>query len=269
MQSILDRITPGDIRDEPFPYLLTTEALNPDYYQELAAHYPDMSGHPEIGRNNVPISMSGLHAFSDEIPIHLIWRDFMAFHNSADFFRQVVALFGGHIRRCYPDLEERLGKKLEEFTVKPKEMDGDADIDLNVPFRTNTPVSETSRVRCRHVDSTNKLFNAILYFRFPEDDAVGGDLEICRWRSKPLFQDVFVRDDWADVVEVVKYRANTLILFINTRDSVHGVTPRLPTPHIRRYVNFSGELKDPLYDIKPYQNEETPWALTMGNPSPG
>ena len=41
MTSILDRITEEHIHSDPFPYLTTTEALEPSYYESLAAHYPD------------------------------------------------------------------------------------------------------------------------------------------------------------------------------------------------------------------------------------
>ncbi len=263
-KSILGRVTPDNVHSDPFPYILTTEALDPDYYEELAAHYPDFSGHPGASKNNVSISMSGLHAFSDEIPLHPIWKEFMAFHYSGEFLQQVISTLGDLIPESFPDLETQLGKKLEDVTVIPRHIEGDADVEIHVPFRVNTPVNKASRVRSKHVDSPKKLFNGLFYFRAPEDDCIGGDLEICRWKNGRRFNDVFVEDGWADVDDIVPYRANTFILFLNTPDSVHGVTMRMPTPHFRRYIAFTAEFKQPVYDLDALQDNSTPWALTLG-----
>lgn len=267
--SILGRITDENVKGDPFPFVLTTEALEPDYYQSLAQHFPDFSDHPETVANNTLAHMSGLHAFADEIEIHPNWQGFMRFHFSQEFFNQITHFLGDHIRSCYPDLESRMGKKVEELTVQPREIeDQGADLLVDVQFAINTPVKKKSRVRCRHVDSPKKLFNGLLYMRSPEDDIDGGDLEICRWKEKPKFRSVFVQDDWVDVVDIVKYQANTLILFINTPESVHGVTPRMPTPLPRRYINILAEFREPLYDIQALQDDETPWALKLGRRGP-
>jgi len=265
--SVLGRITEEPVNAAPFPFVLTTEALEPDYYQSLALYFPDFSNHPGFVENNALAHMSGLHAFADEIEIHPNWQDFMKFHFSQDFYNQIAHFLGDHIRSCYPDLESRMGKKVEELTVQPRELeDQGADLLVDVQFAINTPVHKKSRVRCRHVDSPKKLFNGLLYMPLPEDDNPGGDLEICRWNGEPHFQSVFVQDDLVDVVDIVKYQANTLILFISTPKSVHGVTPRMPTPLPRRYINILAEFREPLYDIQAYQDESTPWALKMGVP---
>ena len=44
----------------------------------------------------------------------------------------------------------------------------------------NSPVRTPSTVRGPHLDSPFKLFAALLYFRAPEDDSSGGDLEFVR-----------------------------------------------------------------------------------------
>ena len=71
-------------------------------------------------------------------------------------------------------------------------------------------------------------------------------------------------DHQVELVDMVKYRANTLVLFITSLNSVHGVTKRLPTKHVRRYVNMLAEFREPLFDLQQYQDDTTPWALTMG-----
>ena len=204
----------------------------------------------------------------------------MRFHFSNDFFRQIIRHLGDGIRQSFPDLEQRLGKSLDELTVQPRHTeDQGADIWIDIQFAVNTPVRETSRVRSRHVDDQNKLFAGLFYMRMPEDDSIGGDLEICRWRDAPVFKNPYVQDSQVesthiqdqqvDLVDIVKYQANTLVLFVNTLQSVHGVTERQPTPHFRRYINMIGELRDPLYDIERYQGDSKPWALMMGGAGGG
>jgi hypothetical protein len=91
--------------------------------------------------------------------------------------------------------------------------------------------------------------------RHPADDSVGGDLTISRFKSAhsdldakaSLFDGAYVSDEHLEVVETVQYRRNTLVLFINSIDSLHGVTVRQATPHGRRFVNLVGEVVTRLY----------------------
>ena len=43
MTSVLDLITEEHVYSDPFPYLSTTEALEPGYYESLAAQFPDFT----------------------------------------------------------------------------------------------------------------------------------------------------------------------------------------------------------------------------------
>ncbi len=115
MNSVLDRITEEHVHSDPFSYLSTTEALEPSYYESLAAHFPDfadivrMGGRDDerqwLSENNMLMHRSGLDAFVDDIPIHPVWQNFMRFHFSHDFYRQVIRHLGDGIRQTYPDLE--------------------------------------------------------------------------------------------------------------------------------------------------------------------
>lgn len=285
MTSVLDRITEEHIHSDPFPYLTTTEALEPSYYESLAAHYPDLpniirmrgsdKARQQLSKNNELIHMNEPNTEAFGISIDPLWRDFFRFHTSNDFFRQIIAHLGDGIRRSYPDLEQKLGKSLEELTVQPRYAeDQGADLKVEIQFAFNTPVRKASKVRSFHVDDSRKLFAGLFYMRAPEDDSIGGDLEICRWREEPQFRNPYVpghqventhiQDHQVDLVNTVKYRANTLMIFVNSPFSIHGVTERQPTPHIRRYINIIAEFSEPLYDFQRYQENPKPWALMMG-----
>jgi hypothetical protein len=116
----------------------------------------------------------------------------------------------------------------------------------------NSPVLRESSVRTAHIDNPKKIYNALLYCRDENDDSEGGDLALYRFKGKPGFRDL--RTALANRIEEVAripYKANTLVLFANSVNSVHGVTPRKPTRHIRRYINFQVELDQPIFDV-PY-----------------
>ncbi|MDA0306672.1 MAG: hypothetical protein O3B76_10390 [Proteobacteria bacterium] len=100
-----------------------------------------------------------------------------------------------------------------------------------------------------------------------EDDSDGGDLQICKFTGHPRFHDqVLVSDEHVDVVDHVEYKANTLIFMVNSAHALHGISSRQPTRHIRRYINFLAELRIPVFDLAPYQETGTPWALMGGKP---
>src|SRR5690606_13739013 len=85
-----------------------------------------------------------------------------------------------------------------------------------------------------------KLYAALLYFRRPEDDVPGGDLDLFRFRSERYYFDgrLDLADRYVERFDTVRYAPNTLVAWLNTSRSLHGVTPRPPNRTTRRYVNF-------------------------------
>ena len=137
--------------------------------------------------------------------------------------------------------------------MAPRPSGIDADVLVDCQFGINTPVSSPSRVRGFHLDSPKKLYNALLYMRAEEDDSDGGDLQICRFHDQPQFHKVTAPDDAVEVVDHVRYEANAFAFMVNSPAALHGVTPRMATPHLRRYINFLAELREPIFDLSPYQ----------------
>ena len=88
------------------------------------------------------------------------------------------------------------------------------------------------------------MFAILLYFKDAEDDTAGGDLEIYRWRNpkKKYFLGSEADPSAAERVDTVPYKANTMVMFRNTQDSLHAVTPRAPSRHTRKLVNIIGEV---------------------------
>ena len=110
----------------------------------------------------------------------------------------------------------------------------------------NTPVTAgPSTSRGPHLDMPNRLFTCLYYLRHPDDDAVGGDLELFRWKNGPVadIANYALPAESVEVAAVVPYRANQMVIFPQGIDAIHGVGIRHPTPHTRRYVFVSAEIE--------------------------
>lgn len=256
--SVLQRATAGDVVSDPFPHLVIENALPQDLYDELARTLP---GREEMGiaeaRSNTRWNYPAREAVKNE-KLTPMWRDFIAYHSGEGFFRDIVALFHADICRLYP-MRYPDRASLDRMTVGMREVEDftNRDTVLEAMVAGNTPVVTPSSVRSTHVDLGDKLFSGLFYMRLPEDDSTGGDLTISRFLPKyrssrtryDLFEGAYVDDRYVEHVRTVRYGANKLVLFVNSLDSLHGVTVRSPTHHPRLFVNLVGEIDPPLYHI--------------------
>lgn len=251
-QSVLKNVSVSDFRWEPFPHLAVRNALDPGYYRSLMEAFPsidvvNVAKRPLVNNNDCFMGAVDVVKSSH---VEQMWKDFFAYHVSPDFLREAIALVGEPLRKLYPDLENSIGKKLGDLTSTVADSGNDADAYIQCQFGMNSPVIQESSVRTAHVDKPEKIFNALLYCRAPDDPTPGGDLILYKFKGKPAFYDKrTAMPTRIEEVLSVPYEANTLVLFLNSPLSVHGVRPRPPTPHIRRYINFQVELSNGLFGI--------------------
>lgn len=250
---MLDDVKPDEVIDEPYAHYVRTEAVPGDVYDELAADFPSLemilNGRSNYG-NNEAVRMTVKQVLGDR-RISPIWREFFEYHTSANYWRHVVRLMADRFRAEFPNLEERVGRRLEDWRVTPRGFGGDADIRLDCQFVMNTPVTAKTSVKTPHVDLCDKIFSALFYFRDPADTTSGGDLDVYRWRHAPRFIKHRSLDRDVQLVKTVPYAANTYLFFLNSAKAVHGVSPREVTPIPRRYINFIAEL--PMKAFEPKQ----------------
>jgi 2OG-Fe(II) oxygenase superfamily len=130
---------------------------------------------------------------------------------------------------------------------------------MQCQFGMNSPVITEKSVRTAHIDKPMKIYNALLYCRADDDDSAGGELILYKFHKTPGFYGnrTALPGRITEVVSV-PYSRNTLVLFLNSANSVHGVRPRKPTPHIRRYINFQVELETENFRV-PYVNPVSAW----------
>lgn len=250
---MLDEVSPTDVVDVPYSHYVRQNAVLPEVYRELAADFPSLQmildGRAAYG-NNEAVRMTVKQVLGDR-RISPLWREFFEYHTSAAYWRQIVRLMGDRFRAEFPDLEENIGRRFEDWRVTPRGFSGDADIRLDCQFVMNTPVTEKTSVKTPHVDLCDKIFSALFYFRDPADTTSGGNLDIYRWRRAPRFIKHRSLNRDVELVKTVPYAANTYLFFLNSAQAVHGVSPRDVTPIPRRYINFIAEL--PIKAFKPKQ----------------
>lgn len=249
--SILARLNPAHIVYDPFPHLHAPDALDADYYAELAAAFPNIeriAGTGALGNNQAYLLSTRSVLADPSIPT--IWREFFAYHSSADFLQDMLKFWNTALAREYPDLAQRFKKPLSQLTTVVRERSKEktpinlkADIALDCQFGVNSPVTAPTAVRGPHVDKPYKLFAGLLYFRHPQDQFKGGDLQLYRFKTERYHYDSKLNLDEGFVTPVseIPYRPNTLVMWINTPRSLHGVSPRSITSVPRRYVNLLAE----------------------------
>ena len=113
---------------------------------------------------------------------------------------------------------------------------------VSPPLTATGPSS--SSPRGPHLDTPNRIYSGLFYFRCPEDDSSGGDLQLFRWKDGPVprIDSYELPLDRVECVATIPYRPNLLVFFPHGIDALHGVSVRQPTPHFRRYVFITAEL---------------------------
>jgi hypothetical protein len=249
MRSLLHGVGPGDIRLDPFPHIVVDDPMEAALYAELSASYPPFS---RIAFDTPwrPVPDNKRYEFSarailDAPDLPDCWKEFTLRHSGAEFLAEVAALFRGHwlqtmLAAIGGGFEGRRTTLQDLVETDPFLIRQDARMEINTPVK-----SRPSSVRGPHLDKPYRLFSCLFYLRAPEDDSVGGDLQFWRWRDGVPQAPIDRFELPAEEVEpdiVIPYRANRLVIFPQTLHSLHGVTPREPTPHMRRYVFITAEI---------------------------
>jgi len=262
MLSALEKSTKRDVQSEPFPYLVVEDALPQNIADELLATYPSLNllggGVQGLVKNGIVPNNEKLRYYSFEVlkdhNIPDIWKDFVKTHLSYDFYKIFFHLFEDEIARFYPNLLPNL-KSFTPKDIGMRKFDSfdDKKMLLDAEICVDTPVKFTSSVKPAHIDGMRKLAVMLYYLKKPDDDSVGGDFEISSLEKGPLVlnQDRIVQSGQLKKENIIPYRHNTALIFLNTKDSLHGVSPRQPTNHLRYSFDVAFELPNALFDLTP------------------
>jgi len=257
--SVLQRARRADVVRDPYPFLILRDAIPAALCRALIEQYPAPAAVGAGAESNERWSLPTADAEqSTDIPE--VWKAFVRYHASPAFFAEVVDVFGADIVRLYSTFfpDETALRALQPGVRNRDPFEGHGLL-LDAQIAGNTPVTEASSVKTVHIDSNNKLFTALLYLRAPDDDSVGGDLDVVRFRRdltpseyRRRYDGVFVDDALVEHVCRVPYDTNVLFMFVNGPEALHGVTVRQPTRHRRLFLNLVGEVDFPLFDVPQY-----------------
>lgn len=262
MQSLLANVKKSDIFTEPFPHIVVTDALDSEICSRLIDEFPPLN----IITEGVEFSSNERFSYSahkvlSNSQISELWREFVKVQTSQVFFTQFVSLFGDYIQQIYPDFEQNI-QSIQNLTSGIRYVDEFPNVDvlLDAQICVNAPViSKPSLIKQAHVDRRQVLFAGLYYLRRPEDKSTGGDLEIYQFKNGKAygFNNQFIDDKYVELVKTVKYDRNVLVLFLNSIQSLHGVTVRSVTDSPRCFLNLVGEVKQHLFDWTFYQERKS------------
>lgn len=267
MQSILSKVTKADIVRDPYPHVVIKNAIDPALADRLLSEYPSTEylgkgrqGLTKEGKmpNNIKLRYHSIDILYD-VALSLLWKEFTQRHLSGDFFMEYLRIFKDDLCQLYPHLTSFLDSITpEDVGVQHVDTYADKKILLNAEICADTPVRKVSSVRSLHLDHPNKLGVALLYLKGKDDVSVGGQFEVYRHRIDKPFVTNHIRNvkerylgDF-EKIRSVAYEHNTLLIFLNSSRSFHGVSPRQVTPHVRRVFDIAFGINFPLFDIAPY-----------------
>lgn len=239
--SVLQRFRPRHLHLEPFPYIMIEDALPQDLYDQLAAQYPESS----LGGHTHGFSDFRYYQkdFTDE-HVTPLWREFVAFHSSRAFKDQVMRAIEPGMRHLYPEITDKYltVDTILRHTGKPRGVAA-----MEVQFVMNS--ADVEKIRTPHLDQGRELFACLFYMKRPDDMSTGGDLYLYE-KTTPDFEFRSGRlapEDQIRPVTSMPYRANNLVIFLNSTNSIHGVGPRTKAQVIRRYVNITCHIREKLF----------------------
>lgn len=232
----------------PFPHGVTPSCLPEEIYRELAITRPPWQAIADdsLNENNKRIDTCAV-ALLQSKTLAPIWRDFISYHTSHDFYLQILNKFECYFVEFYPQL-----KGMRDYKTAIRYSGEEADIYLDCQIGINTPVKEKSTVNNPHVDNPLELWASLLYMREFQDDA-GGDLILHKCVRPPEFNGR--REAVIEGLrehQRISYQANTYIAFINSPMSIHSVTEREIIDKPRLLVNISLEFQKKgreLFDV--------------------
>tara|TARA_B100000287_G_C20667218_1_gene792108 strand:- start:2775 stop:3518 length:744 start_codon:yes stop_codon:yes gene_type:complete len=234
--SLLNKANKNNLVIEPYPYIVINDALDEDLYSELESCYPsdeEISGTSSM-ENNTRYQISA----KDKNKLPEIWQDFVDFHSSSEFYKQFIGLFGEH-------LPTRLSwaKNSQTYTRKLQQPRTPSDISLDCQVGINSPVKYESSVKGAHVDNRVELYAGLFYMKQDGDTSEGGNLEIFKPKEPkmPIIHKQVIERELLEKVDEVIYGRNTFVIFLCSKYSIHGVSPRCVTDYSRRLVNVIAE----------------------------
>ena len=250
MYSVLNNKKKIKLLDLSYPYLVIDNALPKEYYEKLNQVFPsyDKIMNGDEYKENFAYRYSASQSLNDN-EISNIWKEFISFHTSFKFVEDFYDIFNKSIIKIYPGSQGKL-PNLSNTGVR---FTGNHYFNLDCQFVINTPTAGETSVIEPHLDNPKEFYAALLYMRNPDDDSIGGNLTTYSFKDKPSFYGKSrVRKEKVNIIEEIEYKENRLVMFLNTPNSIHGVSKRSRTDYYRKYINIIGEFNFELFNFRQF-----------------
>jgi len=251
--SLFQTINRSQVLTKPFPHVVIENALPDELHAELRRTFPSRQIlNVGIGQNQR--WSTSLRDLREIVGITDLWRNFVEYHASRNFLDEVLELFGDSIVELYPRTFESVADiRSRPVVVRGAGPEAQGALHLDSQVSGNTPATHSGVPRGIHFDSTESLWAGLYYLRSDADDSLGGDLELWKWpdfysfRKKSSLYREGMNPKYVQRLRTIPYKSNTFVFLINSIDSLHSVTARMPTPHTRQFLNLVCSLSSPLF----------------------
>ena len=266
--SIIKKFKKQNYSSYPFPFFEIENAYDEKTYSLLRKDYnlfhSFFKKDKKYKDNNIRLQISSKEFLSNSLFTKSIWHDFIIYHSSKEFFLDLFEIFFEDMEKIYPDIVKIVENEKNNSNflgLREKENNENYIFVSDCQPGINTPTNFKSSVRDSHVDNPVELLAGLFYLKDEEDKTIGGDLEIMEniERKPLLFHDkaeVYNKSD-LKVFKLIKYQKNKVFFFINTKNSIHRVTPRESCELPRNLTNIIFETynqKDKLFKINYKKN---------------
>lgn len=260
---------------DPYPHIIIDNVFDEKIYDELEKDFQNIlinefKKKKDYSNENTRVQLAASEILGNEYLKSKIWKDFIDYHCSKDFFLNFFKIFEKEIYDFLPDVYKKIQENKDkdsfievrgDFHKSRKELikkNSNSDFVLDCQPSITTPnISGQKSVRGPHVDSPYKLYAALFYLRDPRDNLQGGDIILYKPKKNTQFNrktDVINQND-LEQKKLFKYGKNNLVMHLNTPYTIHGVSERANGNYRRNLVNIIAESynEDKLFNLN-YQN---------------
>ncbi len=222
------------VETDPWPHIMIKNALPQNIHDELLSTLPDKrltQGQPKDKHGK--LTWKAYEIAPEQYPVSNIWKEFIDFHLSREFFDQVLDLFGPWAKKL-PITKENI--ILTDRTLGPTFKDN---CYTEFGFVKHPPLNDVSS-RTPHTDNEKEIYAGLLYLKYPEDKSTGGGFSL----HKPNSLKMNIKREYVDpgpIVKVCPYESNNFVMFLSNKNTQHSVEPRQGAVHPRWSINMFGQ----------------------------
>ena len=256
------RFENAQVRRDPFPHLISDEMLEPVAFDALRREFPDTDifeanrKHAFAEGRASRINLGrGDPLFDRFLSTSPAWRAFVDETNSPAFISRIYELFGDAFAGAESKLTSRTYTFHEHVTRPPTNIvyracnrfgivrafdrlrsaldSGKLCVEFDIAWARNGYATEA------HTDNRNKLAAMLIYFG--QTGGSGGDFQMLKLKKPTPLGECkrYPGEDELEVVETLSPKPNRGLVFLNSNNSYHSVTPLTGSDRPRQFIYVS------------------------------